>query len=611
MIVQKTVSRPVQTVEHGPFKLREVIHECATSCRNLDGSLVMRRAAASAERLLPGRGVGYDVMVFIGRQRFLHHLQREEIQAKLKNDHGIILCTGEISGLARLFLKYVRRLHEACAPRLRRALVRDGGWPMHADATCEDGRGTMLVIQAGWRRWVLGAWKIPTENAEAILTCARSTIQLFGEPCTVMRDLGRGMILACDDLVAALDVKTKVLSCHSHFLADVGRDLLKPGHDELCSALRRLKIRGTLRTFAKDMNRELGDGLEQAREGFRDWQQQVSKSHDLPVGRAGVAVVRGLAQWTFDYAATEKNDFPFDRPHLDLYDRSMRARRVVDGWLRTPPTDRRVLRVLRRLGRILDPARLEFHLARVAQDLRVRANLFDELRKTLRISPESYGRSQDHLKQPLTLQQARTQLRDIHAALRSFTTSLRKRRPERGPAQDFREAIDVILDHLKRHGTSLWGHEVRLPATAGGGVRLVDRTNNLSEHFFHAMKHGERRRSGRQNLARDFELLPPESALVQNFNRADYVAIVCGSLERLPRVFAEMDARQRRKAPPRPEAAQHLVPVQQPFNETGSLPIADRRLIRSEDMKLCIDAIICSRPPRVTVSASFMPSATV
>ena len=123
MIVQKTVSRSVQTLEHGPFRLREVIHECATGCRRPDGSLVMRRAAASAERLLPGRSVGYDVMVFIGRQRFLHHRQREEIQANLKSDYAITISTGEISCLARLFLKYVRRLHEparrSCGERWR------------------------------------------------------------------------------------------------------------------------------------------------------------------------------------------------------------------------------------------------------------------------------------------------------------------------------------------------------------------------------------------------------------------------------------------------------------------------------------------------------------
>ena len=211
----------------------------------------------------------------------------------------------------------------------------------------------------------------------------------------------------------------------------------------------------------------------------------------------------------------------------------------------------------------------------------------------------------------MTLRQAREELRDVRAALKRFAASLRERRPQRGPAQDFREAIDVILDHLKNHGKSLWGHEVHLPAKAGGGVRLVDRTNNLSEHFFHAMKHGERRRSGRKNLARDFEVLPPESALVQNFNHPDYVAIVCGSLERLPRVFAKMDAAERCRPSRGTQAAQPALPVPQPVIETGSLPIIDRRLIRSEDMRRSIDAIIRSRPPRVTVSVAFTPSATV
>ena len=518
MIVQKTASRPVQTLEHGPFRLREVIHECAAGCRRPDGSLVMRRASASAERLLPGRSVGYDVMVFIGLQRFLHHRQREEIQAKLKSDYGITLSTGEISCLARLFLNYVRRLHEACAPRLQRALARDGGWPMHADATCEDGRGTMLVILAGWRRWVLGAWKIPTEHAEAILACAHLTIRRFSAPCAIMRDLGRAMIQACEQLVAKLETKIPVLGCHTHFLADVGGDLLQSGHDKLRNAFRRLKIRGGLRTLARDLSRELGADLDPAREAFRAWQQE-SSSHTLPAGNAGIAVVRGLAQWGLDFLAdAEYQDFPFDRPYLDFYDRCLRVRRVVDGFLRKPPEDRRVLRILRRLGRIMDPVIQEPCLARITRDIRVRARLFDELRTALRLFPRTNGRKQPRLAKPLTPQQAAVELRDIRAALKRFVRSLRKRRPQRGPAQNLQQAIDIILQHLKKHGKSLWGHEIRLPAKAGGGTRLVDRTNNLAENFFHGMKRGERRRSGRKNLARDFERLPPESALVQNFN---------------------------------------------------------------------------------------------
>jgi hypothetical protein len=83
---------------------------------------------------------------------------------------------------------------------------------------------------------------------------------------------------------------------------------------------------------------------------------------------------------------------------------------------------------------------------------------------------------------------------------------LRRERPARGPAQDLRSGIDLILDHLQRHGPSLWGHELRLPR---GGTRLVDRTNNVLEGLFHVIKHGERRRSGRKVLSQDFDQLPP------------------------------------------------------------------------------------------------------
>lgn len=44
-------------------------------------------------------------------------------------------------------------------------------------------------------------------------------------------------------------------------------------------------------------------------------------------------------------------------------------------------------------------------------------------------------------------------------------------------------------------------------------TRLVDRTNDCLESYFHSLKHGERRRSGRKVVTQDFERLPAAAAL--------------------------------------------------------------------------------------------------
>jgi hypothetical protein len=52
--------------------------------------------------------------------------------------------------------------------------------------------------------------------------------------------------------------------------------------------------------------------------------------------------------------------------------------------------------------------------------------------------------------------------------LEQAKAKLMKIRPERGPAEDHREAIDINLRHLDDHGRSLWGH---VAATAWRAVR--------------------------------------------------------------------------------------------------------------------------------------------
>jgi len=162
----------------------------------------------------------------------------------------------------------------------------------------------------------------------------------------------------------------------------------------------------------------------------------------------------------------------------------------------------------------------------------------------------------------------------FHQQLKRLTASLRRERPQRGPAKDRRQAIDLILSHVDRHGPHLWGHVITLPQSVAGGVRLVARTNNDLESVFHSLKHGERRRSGRKTLTQDLEVLPPAAALATNLLHPDYVHLVCGSLEHLAEAFARLDVSDRSCS----------IAAGTPSNsttvESASLSTIDKRLVR-------------------------------
>ncbi len=584
--VQKTVSRQGKTIVHGQFEVRETVHVCATRCRHKTGVLVTRRAASLAEHLIPGRGVGYDVMVWVGLRRFVEHCQREEIRTVLVREHGIRLSSGEISALAKLFLDYLQQLHNERSLALRAALVSDGGWPLHLDATGEDGRGTLFVVSAGWRNWVLGAWKLSTERAELILPCLRQVVERFGPPCAVMRDLGGPVTLAVNELLAELKLDVPVLACHQHFLSDIGRDLLKSAHGQLRDLFRRMKVRPKLRAVVRELGRKLGENIEQARQQVQIWQEQTGTTPNLPRGQAGMATVRALTQWILDYSTDGSGyDFPYDRPYLDLYDRCMTGAGAVDTFLSEPDNDSKVQNLLKRVRNILAPLVGSIPFRRISRQLRARGKLFDELRDALRLVPKALPATDKSISgQSPATKQAAAELRDIQKEIDNLVTSLKRRRTKNATIKDICDAIKLILRHIEDHGPYLWGHVIPIPADKGGGIRLVHRTNNLMENFFKGMKHDERRRSGRKILTQDFEHLPAQATLAYNLNYPDYVEILCGSLKLLPNAFAKLDAEKRRRKLAGEEIDNDSSKVMIPQITTASLPIEDRRLIRANHM---------------------------
>lgn len=575
MRVQKTTKRDGKTLAHGHFVVCETIYACPTckvtgpddkKCKYLS---VQRQPELTA-LLMPNSSVGYDVMCFIGRERYLKHRQRQEIQGDLHRQYNIDLSTGEVSNLERSFTVYLRTLHEAKAGPLKAVIDLGGGYVLHFDATCETGRGTLFVAYCGWRRWVLGAWKIPTERADAILPKLKGIEGRFGAPRAIMRDLGHAGAEAAEDLIGEREIRN--LECHMHFLKDIGKDLLSPAHDKLRELFRQQKVRARLTSHARKLGRAIGTDIGKAQEMVNAWLQD-ERHQALPEGANGLAIVRALVQWVLDCAADGPGKgFPFDRPMLYLHNRCHRVLRAVESLLQHPSTDKVTNRALASLHTILIPVRSQVpQFAGLARTLESRAQLFDELRDVLKLKETPGPGSPDPGAKMI-------EQRDVEAALTAFEKSLRKRRPDRGPAQDRRDAIDTILKHLDRHGPYLSGHTIKLP---DGTTRLVDRTNVILEQLFGLEKRRERRRSGRKNLTQDLEQMPAEAFLALNLEKQDYLDVVCGgNIENLPAAFAALDAGHhsqalpvRLKALPAKEGADIV---------SSSLPKPDRDLVRTQ-----------------------------
>ena len=571
--VQKTTTRNGKTLAHGEFIVNETVYFCPNCKMNKNGHQFVKRQAELKRLLLPRSSIGYDVMAFCGTERFLKHRQREEIQSNLKQQYGIDVSTGKISDLEKAFTVYFKTLHESKGPQLKAVL--GNGFSLHIDATCETGRGTLFVAYCGNPEWVLGAWKIPTERGDAILPKLQSIESLFGAPCSIMRDLGGAVTEAALGLVG--DRQIPIFACHLHFLKDIGKDLLSPSHDKLRELFRRHKVRARLASHARTLGRSIGTEINKAQEMVDKWLED-ERHQALPAGKRGLALVRALTQWVLDFGADgSAHGFPFDCPMLDLYKRSHQALRVVESLLQHPSEQKEVNRALVILHRILLPVRGQIPYQNLAQSLETRRKLFEQLRDALRIEVKQKAVVPA---QKSERERKITELHDAEKALATFEKSLRKSRPERGPAQDLREAIDIILKHLDRHGSNLWGHLIERP---DGTTILVARTNVMLERFFGDSKRRERRRSGRKNLAQDLEQMPAEALLALNLENQAYMDVVCeGKLENLATAFANLDEGDRSHSLPIRLQANQLESTRAPDIVSSSLPKVDRALVRTE-----------------------------
>lgn len=103
-------------------------------------------------------------------------------------------------------------------------------------------------------------------------------------------------------------------------------------------------------------------------------------------------------------------------------------------------------------------------------------------------------------------------------------------------------AAVTIRTYVERYRSHLFGHPA-IRSKNGALLAVVSRVNNALEHLFGQEKQLLRERVGRAHLGRDMEQQPAQAAFVRNLRDPAYVQLLCGSLDRLPEAFADLDAR--------------------------------------------------------------------
>lgn len=350
--------------------------------------------------------------------------------------------------------------------------------------------------------------------------------------------------------------------------------------------------------MSRQWGQRLGPKAKQERKNIEKWAKGSDKRR-ISSDATGLATLRSYAQWILDYPDDSGNlRFPFELPYLDFYQRCKITRRAIDEYLRNPPDDAYNLRSIKRLGKVIDSISTDSKFSECAKMLSKKSALFNELRKALRLQPGVYAPRMDMSR---SVEERIFELKDICKNLEEYKKSLLKSRPQRGPGQDMRKAIDLVLDHLARHGDTLWGHVVTLPEVAGGGVKIMDRTDNGLEYFFCTLKHAERKRSGRKILTLDMENLPPAAALVQNLKHEDYLEILCGSIDNLPEAFYNLDVRKRSEERNLIDGMK-LIDNKHVKVETASLSKNDKKFVRSSFIAKTIKFAATRRAPRMNLA---------
>jgi len=357
----------------GPFIAHSTVLQCQSCSRIFKSDILPQMVQKWCN-------VGYDVLVYVGRALFQRYRTVREVSAELHLNNGNI-SDSEIGYLGKKFIYYLALCHQRATPKIRESMGYAGGYVLHLDATHEGNAPALMTAMDSLSEIVLGNVKIPSEHSDHIVPFLEKLQRDFDTPRACVHDMGKGICKA----VSMVFPGTPDFICHFHFLRDIGKDFLESAYSALRSCLRKHKVSTRLHALAREMKQHLIE-----HESTSELMAISLMSGELPetTDQLSLVFAYSTALWMLNGKSSgDGYGFPFDRPLLVFAERIFQAEEHLQDLLDCRYDSNKIGRIFfGKLARIVSGLVNDIECRRILQELHWRCQVFDHLRKAMRIA---------------------------------------------------------------------------------------------------------------------------------------------------------------------------------------------------------------------------------
>jgi len=500
----------------GPFIAHETLL-CCPSCSSIFDSDALLQ-------LVPKWcNVGHDVLVYVGRALFQRYRTIQEVSNELYS-RNVQISDSEISYLGYKFISNLAVCHQQAAPRIRQSMALAGGYVLHLDATHDGNAPALMTGMDSLSKIVLGNVKIPSEHADHIASFLQKLQKGFGTPQACVHDMGKGICKA----VAEVFPETPDFICHFHFLRDIGKDFLEPAYSSLRSCLRKHKISLRLHALVREVKQRLC-----GRNSDPELLAKAFLAGELPadIDLLPLASVYSMTSWILQGKHSgDGYGFPFDRPLLVFAERLLEVQQQLPRLLACcPDTDKIGKKTIIKLTRIVSDFIDDTLLQQEVQELHWRCQVFDSLRKAMRIAPPDG-------KNGLNDEGKDDAISTICAGVQQFRKKLDENRTW---AKD--ELCRKMAKQIDKWSKNLFADPIEVNTPRGPVTIYPQRTNNILEQFFRGVRRGQRRKTGNNSLRPMLQTMLADTPLVKNLDNDKYMKILLDGKANLEELFASLE----------------------------------------------------------------------